>query len=133
MKGLRFADTQKSCFEAWKHSHMGCAALLCGRFDNAQEIDYLGCEKFKCGQSRHERTSIADPQESRFQSSKRSDMVLVNGPSADIQEFCFQAAKCQTWTLPNCKGVNLLIVRIGISMLRNVQIRAVPSCKGSIC
>ncbi len=133
MKGLRFADTQESCFEASKRSHMGCAALLCGRFDDVLEMDYLGCEKFKFGQSRQERTSIADSQESRFQSSKRSVIVLVSGPSADIQEFCFQAAKCQTLTVPNCKGVNLLIVRKGISTLRNVQISAVPSCKGSIC
>ena len=37
MKGLRFAHTQESCFEAWKRSHMGCAALLCRRFADAQE------------------------------------------------------------------------------------------------
>ncbi len=52
---------------------MGCSALLCGRFD--------------------------DSQESRFQASKRSNMfsaVLENGRSADIHEFCFQAAKIQT-------------------------------------
>ena len=30
MKGLRFTDTQESCFEAWKRSHMGYSALLCG-------------------------------------------------------------------------------------------------------
>ena len=48
MKELRFADTQDSCFEAWKSSHMCCSALLCGRF--------------------------ADTQESRFQASKHSNM-----------------------------------------------------------
>ncbi len=37
MKGLRFADTQVSCFEAWKSSHMCRAALLCGRFADAEE------------------------------------------------------------------------------------------------
>ncbi len=37
MKGLRFADTQESCFEALKRSNMRCAALLCGRFVDAQE------------------------------------------------------------------------------------------------
>ena len=37
MKRLRFADTQELCFEAWKRSHMGCAALICGRFDDALE------------------------------------------------------------------------------------------------
>ncbi len=70
MKGLRFADTQESCFEAWKSSQMGCSALLCGLF--------------------------ADFQESRFQSTKRSNMcsaVLEYGRSAYFHEFCFQAAK----------------------------------------
>ena len=70
MKGLRFADTQESCFEACKSSHMACSALLCVRF--------------------------ADSQESRFQSSKRLNIgsaVLEGGRSANIHEFCFQASK----------------------------------------
>ena len=49
---------------------MGCSALLCCRFDFSQE--------------------------SFFQASKRSNMgsaVLEGGLSADIHEFCFQAAK----------------------------------------
>ena len=61
MKGLRHADTQESCIEAWKRSHMDCAALLRGRF--------------------------ADSQESRFQDSKRSNMgsaVMEIVRSADI-------------------------------------------------
>ena len=28
-KGLRFADTQESCFEPWNRSHLGSSALLC--------------------------------------------------------------------------------------------------------
>ncbi len=78
MKGLRFANTQQSCFEAWKRSYMGCFALLCGRFD--------------------------DSQESRFQASKRSNMgsaVLQRGRSADIHGFCFQAENVQIWYLVN--------------------------------
>ena len=49
---------------------MSCSALLCVRFD--------------------------DSQESRFQVTKRSNMcsaVLLGGRSANIHEFCFQAAK----------------------------------------
>ncbi len=64
MKGLRFADTQESCFEAWKTSHIGFPALLCGRFANSQET--------------------------RFQASKRSNMgsaFLEVCRSADFQEF----------------------------------------------
>ena len=37
MKGLRFGDTQESCFEAWIRSHIGFSALLCGRFADSQE------------------------------------------------------------------------------------------------
>ena len=40
MKGLGFAGTQESCFEAWKRSHMCCAALLCGRFADVQELHF---------------------------------------------------------------------------------------------
>ena len=36
IKGLRFGNTQESCFEAWKRSNMDCAALLCVRFAVAQ-------------------------------------------------------------------------------------------------
>ena len=69
MIGLRFAYTQETCFEAWKRSHMGCAAL-CGRF--------------------------ADVQELRFKPEKRSDMgsaELQGGLFAEFQEWYFQAAK----------------------------------------
>ena len=64
MKGLRFVDTQESCFEAWKLSHLTCFALLCDQF--------------------------ADSQISRFQASKRSNMgsaVLEDGASADNHDF----------------------------------------------
>ena len=75
MKGLRFVNTQESCFETWKRSYIDGKALQCGR--------------------------IADSQKSRFQASKRSNMgstVLEGGRSADIHEFCFQAANVPIWT-----------------------------------
>ncbi len=31
MKGRRFAETQESCFEAWKRLHKSCSVQLCGR------------------------------------------------------------------------------------------------------
>ena len=67
MKGLIFANTQQSCFEAWKRSYMSCFALLCGRFD--------------------------DSQESRFLVTKRSNMcsaVLLGGRSADFTNYVFK-------------------------------------------
>ncbi len=37
MKGLRFADTQDSCFEAWRRLHMGCSAMIYRRFADSHE------------------------------------------------------------------------------------------------
>ena len=45
MKGLRFRDTQELCFDAWKRSYMGCAALLCGRFAYVQEFSFQNVKR----------------------------------------------------------------------------------------
>ncbi len=77
---------------------MGCFALLCGRFDDAQE--------------------------SRFQTSKRSNMgsaVLQGGRSADIHEFCFQAAKRADMVSCEMKGIYLLIVTNGFFGLETLR------------
>ncbi len=76
IKGLRIVDTRETCFEAWKSSHMGCFALVCGRF--------------------------ADSRKSCFQASKLSNMgsaVLDGGRSADIHEFCLTLQNFQIWTV----------------------------------
>ncbi len=98
MKGLRFANTLESCFEAWKSSYMRCSALLCGRFDYSQE--------------------------SRFQASKRSGMcsaVLQGGRSADIDEFSFPAAKSADMVSGELKRIYLLTVTNGIFGLENLR------------
>ena len=98
-----FADTQGSCFEDWKGSHMGFSALLCGRF--------------------------ADSQESRFQASKRSNIcsaVLEVSRFADFHELFFKLQNVQIWNVLNCKGVYWPIVRNVIFRLQNVQIKTVP-------
>ena len=80
----------------------------------------------------HAKGGFHDAQESRFQASKRSNMgsvVLVIGRCADIQEFCFEAAKRSDMDCAELQGGLFLIVRNGILKLRNVQIRAGPSCK----
>ena len=80
MKGLRFADTQELCFEAWKRSHLPCSALLCGRF--------------------------ADSQESRFQASESSNKgsaILQGGRSADFSNYDFKLQNVQIWTVWKCK------------------------------
>ena len=66
--------------------------MLCGRFD--------------------------DPQESRFQASKRSNMssaVLQGGRSADFPNYVLKLQNVQIWTVSKCKGVYMLIVRMSYS------------------
>ena len=75
---------------------------------------------------------FAESQGSRLQVSKRSNMYsagLEGGRSAHIHELCFHATERLDIDCIELQGVYLLIVRNGIFMLRNVQIRAVPSCK----
>ena len=67
---------------------MCCSAVLCGRF--------------------------ADSQESRFQTSKLSNMcsaVLESGRSADIHEFCFEDAKRSDMDCVELQGSLFVIVR----------------------
>ena len=50
---------------------------------------------------------FADSQKSRFQTSKRSNMgssVLEGGGTANINEFCFQAAKLSDMDCAELKG-----------------------------
>ena len=85
---------------------MACSVRLCGRF--------------------------ADSQQSRFQSSKRSNMGSAVTEGVRIMIFTnsvFKLLNVQIRTVSNCKGVYLLIDRNGIFRPRNVQIIAVPSRK----
>ena len=67
MKGLRFADTQESCFEAWKSSHS--VVLSCYVVD------------------------LLIPSNRVFRLRKVQILVVEGGRSVYIHEFCFQAAK----------------------------------------
>ena len=56
MKGLRFADTQESCFEGWIRSHMCCEALVSSRIAEVQELCFkpekssdMGCAELEGG------------------------------------------------------------------------------------
>ena len=110
MKGLRFADTQETCFEAWIRSHMGCSAFLCVRF--------------------------VDSQESRIQVAKRSDMgiaVMKGLRFADFQEWYFQAAKRSNKSSTILQDVDLLMLRNRVLRLLKVHIWVVSPCYVSIC
>ena len=78
MKGIRFADTQESCFEAWKRSRIGCASLLCGR--------------------------IADAQESRIQATNRSQLCSTAPPLFNfliLRNRSFMLRNVQMWAGPS--------------------------------
>ena len=60
---------------------------------------------------------------------RNGSAVLEGGRSADIHEFCFQAAKLSEMDCAELQGAYLLKVRNGTFRLRNVQIWAMPSCK----
>ena len=108
MKGLRFADTQESCFEARKRSHMGCATLLCGRFVDVQELRFksenlsdMCCDKLQgC--------PFANCQKWYFQASKCSNMgsaVVLGGRSNGVLESCFETAKLSDMRLEELQVV----------------------------
>ena len=105
MKGLRIADTQELCFEAWKRSHNACSAVLCGQF--------------------------SDSQKSRFQASKRKICVVLSWKVVVRLIFpnsAFKLQKFQIWNVYNYMWFYLLKVRNGIFRSRKVQIIAVQSC-----
>ncbi len=45
----RFAYTRESCFEAWKCSHMSCSALLCGRFADSEKSCWQASKRSNMG------------------------------------------------------------------------------------
>ena len=99
MKGLRFVGTQESCFETWKSSHMGCAALLCGRFACVQEL--------------------------RFKTENRSDMgcdELQGCLFAHCLEWHFQAAKLSDKSSSTMQEGVLLMLRNSFYRLGNFVI-----------
>ena len=58
MKGLRFVDTQESCFEVSKRSYFVCAAVLCGRYSDVQELRFIPEKRFRNVLCRTARGSI---------------------------------------------------------------------------
>ena len=87
LKGLRFADTQESCFEAWKSSHLACSAHLCGRFVDSQKSHFQTLGRPYLGRG--------DPE---------------GGRSADFPNYVFKLQNVLIWTVSKCKWVYLLIV-----------------------
>ena len=81
---------------AWKHSHMGCSALLCGRFDDSQESRFQASKRSNVCSVVLESVRCVNIHEFYFQAAKRSDMVCVEqqrGLFADCHELHFQVSK----------------------------------------
>ena len=55
--------------------------------------------------------------------------ILQCGRFPDVWNFVLKLRKVQIWAVPNCKGVDLLIVRNDDFRLRKFQILAVLSSK----
>ena len=65
-----------------------------------------------------------------FQAAKRSDMdcmELQGGLFADCQELYLRLRKFQIRTVPSCKKVDLILLRISVFRARNIEIWAVMS------
>ncbi len=101
MKGLRFADSQESCFEGWKRSHMGFFALLFGRLLI----------------SRNRVFRLRNVQILLLLSWKMVVLLIFTNSVFKLQNV-------QIWTVSNCNGVYLLIVGNNILRSQNVQIIA---------
>ena len=127
MKGLRFADTQESSFEAWKRSQMGCSAMFCDRFDDIEDSDFQASKLSNMCSAALLGGLYADIHEFCFQAAKRSDLVCVEqqwGLFADCHELHFRSRKIQIIAVPSCKCVDLLMIKnsfSGCETLKNVQ------------
>ena len=67
MKGLRFANTQETCFEAWKRSHMGSAFLEGGRSAYIHEFCYQTAKRSDMDCVELQGCLFSDSQEIHFQ------------------------------------------------------------------
>ena len=152
MKGLRFAVTEESCFEAWIRSHMGCPALLCGRFAESQgslfqaskrSIICSAVQKGGCSADIHDffssyktfgyglcRSVRADCHECHF----RSRIVqIIAGPYCKRVDFVmftksgFRVPKLEIWAVLSSNEVDLLMLRNRVFRHRNNQKCAVNS------
>ncbi len=79
MKGLRFADTQELCFEAWKLSYIASSALLCGQLVYSQKSRFLALKRSLTGSA-----------------------VLEGGRSVLLTNSVFKQQNHQTWTMSKC-------------------------------
>ena len=103
MKGLRFVGTKETCFDAWKLSHMGYAALLCGLFGDVQEI-FLSLKNYQIWPVSNWKVAYL--------------RIVRNG--------AFRLGNVQTRAVPSRKMVDLVMLRNCVFRLRNVQIWVVP-------
>ena len=109
IKGIRFADSQELCFEAWKRSYNACSAHLCGQF--------------------------SDSQKSRFQASKRTNMGSAHlvGGRFDFRNSFFKLQNVQIWTVPNCKWSICCLTGMAFSGCETFRYEQYHPARESIC
>ncbi len=109
MKGLRFADTQELCFEAWKLGNV--RIMLVQAF---YVVNFLILRN-------------------RFFRLRNVQIMVVLSWKVVVRliftNSAFKLQHVRIWNVYNSKWVNLLNVRNGIFRSRNVQIITLPSCK----
>ena len=92
----RFANAQKSRFQASILSSTDSAVLLGGRSADVQEFCFQNCKTFRYGLSRNARCLLADCQKWRIVAAKRSDKsstLLQEVRFANAQEPRFLGVK----------------------------------------
>ena len=110
---------------------MGCAALLCGRFADVQELHFKPEKRSDMSCVKQQGGLFADCQEWCFLAGKRSDKsstILQDGRFADAQESRFLTSKSSNMGSSSCYVVDLMMFRNSVFILQNVQIWAVPNC-----
>ena len=106
----------------------GLFRLLCGRFVDSQESRFQALKRSKMGSAVLEVVRSADIHEFCFQADKRSDMDCVElhlGLFDDCQEWHFQVRNVQIRAVPSCMRVDLLMFRKSVYTVQNVDIWAV--------
>ena len=104
---LKFADTQESLIQVAKRSNLGSTVMKGLRFAHSKESHFQAAKRSNKSSTILQNGRFADAQESRFQASKRFNMgiaVLLGGWSANVQEFWFRTENVQICAVPNCKG-----------------------------
>ncbi len=124
MKGLRIADTQELCFEAWKRSDMACSVLPFGQFADSKKSGFQASKRSYMSIAVFEGVRSADIHGFFSQAAKRSDIDCFEQQVclfADCQKWNFRSRNFQILVVPSCKRVDLLMFKNSGFRVLNVK------------